>query len=91
MGTVLHMCDDIALGPSLLFPKYYLIFYSECPELLPYYSLRVDQLFLKILSLIKPKNDEIQQSKHFSPISSLHTLQKSVLLDTDNFLQPAVD
>ena len=36
------------LGLSLLFPKHYLIFYSEFPELLPYYSLRIDLLFLKI-------------------------------------------
>jgi len=32
-----------------LFPKYYLIFHSEFPKLLLYYSLRVDPLFHKIL------------------------------------------
>ena len=37
------------IGLSLLFPKSNLIFYSEFPELLPYYSLRVDPLFHKIL------------------------------------------
>ena len=31
--------------PGLLFPKYYLIFHSEFPKLLLYYSLRVDPLY----------------------------------------------
>jgi len=43
------------LGLSLLFPKYYLIFHSEFPKLLLYYSLRVDPLFHKILLTVSQK------------------------------------
>jgi len=35
-----------------LFPKYYLIYHSEFPKLLLYYSLRVDPLFHKIIHTI---------------------------------------
>ena len=43
------------IGLGLLFPKYYLIFHSEFPKLLPYYSLRVDPLFHKILLAVSQK------------------------------------
>ena len=35
-----------------MFPKYYLIFDSEFPKLLLYYSLRVDPLFHKMLLIV---------------------------------------
>ena len=43
------------LGLGLLFPKYYLIFHSEFPKLLLYYSLRVDPLFHEFLSTVSQK------------------------------------
>ena len=43
------------VGLGLLFPKYYLIFHSEFPKLLLYYSLRVDPLFHKILLKVSQK------------------------------------
>ena len=43
------------LGLGLLFPKYYLIFHSEFPKLLLYYSLRVDPLFHIILLTVSQK------------------------------------
>jgi len=47
--------SDFFLGLGLLFPKYYLIFHSEFPKLLPYYSLRVDPLFHNILLTVSQK------------------------------------
>ena len=43
------------LGLGLLFPKYYLIFYSKFPKLLLYYSLKVDPLFHEILLTVSQK------------------------------------
>jgi len=37
----------LKVGLGLLLPKHYLIFHSEFPKLLLYYSLRVDPLFKK--------------------------------------------
>ena len=45
-----------------MFPKYYLIFHSEFPKLLLYYSLRVDPLFHKILL-----NSESKMTKTNTP------------------------
>jgi len=41
----MNFCSRCSLGLGLLFPKYYLIFHSEFPKILLYYSLRVDPLF----------------------------------------------
>ena len=57
------------LGLSLLFPKYYLIFHSEFPKLLLYYSLRVDPLFHKILLTVSQTWPKQTRQKY--------TLQKS--------------
>jgi len=50
-----QLCTVYVLGLGLLFPKYYLIFHSEFPKLLLYYSLRVDPLFHKILLTVSQK------------------------------------
>ena len=55
------------LGLSLLFPKSNLIFYSEFPELLPYYSLRVDPLFHKILVCQSKKMTKYKKNKPYVP------------------------
>ena len=41
--------------PGPIVPKYYLLFYSEFPKLLLYYSLRVDSLFHEILLTVSQK------------------------------------
>jgi len=54
-----------------LFPKYYLIFHSEFPKLLLYYSLRVDPLFHKILlavSLGIIVNSDLSWTDHLNHI-----------------------
>jgi len=50
----LYVVEPI-VGLGLLFPKYYLIFHSEFPKLLLYYSLRVDPLFHEILLTVSQK------------------------------------
>ena len=57
-----------------MFPKYYLIFHSEYPKLLLYYSLRVDPLFHKIL-LTMSQND---QNKYARNIRYTNPTQKSI-------------
>ena len=63
---------ELLLGMSLLFPKYYLIFYSEFPELLP---LRVDHKVLVTLRLTKPKNDKILVKRYMKHVSYMYIIK----------------
>jgi len=46
---------QLLVGLGLLFPKYCLLFYSEFPKLLLYYSLIVGPLFHEILLTVSQK------------------------------------
>jgi len=73
----LHVGMGLFIVPKIL--STYVIFHSEFPKLLPYYSRRVVPLFHEILLTVSQRSRNI----HICPISSLHTLQNSFLLDTD--------
>jgi len=75
-----------------LFPKYYLIFYSEFPKLLLYYSLRVDPLFHEILLTVSQK-----WAKQTRQIYTLHKPYKSIKdlnlskLSVDSMVDPVAE
>ena len=81
------------LGLGLLFPKYYLIFSSEFPKLLLYYSLRVDPLFHEILLTVS-QNDKHKHARnimlHKSNTKSIKDLNLSKL-SVDSMVDPVAD
>ena len=57
--------------PEPIVPKILLIFYSEFPKLLLYYSLRVDPLFHEILLTVS-QNDQNKHARNIRVTQILH-------------------
>ena len=89
-GVVLPGTWSIGLG--LLFPKYYLIFYSEFPKLLLNYSLRVDPLFHEILLTVSQKRQKQTRQKYTCYTNPTQKFIKDLSkLSVDSMVDPVAE